>query len=428
MTTPFLPKINDNLNTWLDYLTKCHKRSIHLTLDRIKIVAQKADLFDIAPLVITVAGTNGKGSTCKIIETTLLNLGLTVGVFSSPHLLKFNERVRINNKIIEDQIFINAFFELDKLRSLPLTFFEFNTLASLKIFKEAKLDIIILEVGMGGRFDATNIIDADIAVITSIGLDHQQFLGQTREEIALTKAGIFRPNQQIIIGEPNCPQILLDEAKSLTNKIFSRVKDWQITTQGDKLTWQSKNEFLEFSNFSLPEPNIGTAVATLMKLPFKIEKEIIIKSVAQATLPGRIQVLNKQNYPILKNIKAKIMLDVAHNGEAAHFLASKLKGIVKGKIWAIFGCLADKDSAEITHNLASLIDTWHCVTLTVERGQTGEELSNKIKNAEPQAKVYNYQNVKQAFKYCIKHADKDDLVLVFGSFYTVAAIFTLLEN
>ena len=199
------PTRADNLQTWLDYLEHGHFKAIDMGLERIKSVASNLDLLHPAPYVITVAGTNGKGSTCRFLEVALMKLGLKVGVYSSPHLLRYNERVRINGQLLDDQAHIDSFTEIDQNKTASLTYFEFSTLSALKLFKDAKLDVVILEVGLGGRLDATNIVDPHLAVITSIDIDHVAFLGNNREDIGREKAGIFRANIPVIIGEPDCP-------------------------------------------------------------------------------------------------------------------------------------------------------------------------------------------------------------------------------
>ena len=202
-------KATSPLAEWLSYLENSHFKAIDLGLERIKSVAEELDLLNPAPYVITVGGTNGKGTTCRLLETILLNHGLRVGVYSSPHLLRYNERVRIQNQDLPDEMHTASFDFIEKHKTQSLTYFEFSTLSALHLFKQAKLDVVILEVGLGGRLDATNIVDNDLAVITSIDIDHTDFLGSTREEIGFEKAGIFRANKPVVIGEPNVPQPML---------------------------------------------------------------------------------------------------------------------------------------------------------------------------------------------------------------------------
>ena len=220
------PTITDNLETWLTYLEHGHFKTIDMGLERIKSVASNLDLLHPAPYVITVAGTNGKGSTCRFLEVALMKLGLKVGVYSSPHLLRYNERVRINGQLLDDEAHIDSFTEIDQNKTASLTYFEFSTLSALKLFKDAKLDVVILEVGLGGRLDATNIVDPHLAVITSIDIDHVAFLGNNREDIGREKAGIFRANIPVIIGEPDCPQSILAIAQDLNAQKFQRNVDW----------------------------------------------------------------------------------------------------------------------------------------------------------------------------------------------------------
>ncbi|QIW15954.1 bifunctional folylpolyglutamate synthase/dihydrofolate synthase [Pasteurellaceae bacterium RH1A] len=432
MTHLITPKATDSLETWLSYLEQSHFKPIDMGLERIKSVAQELDLLKPAPYVITVAGTNGKGSTCKMLETALLKAGKRVGVYSSPHLIRYNERVRVQGQMLADQAHIDSFAFIEQNRNQSLTYFEFSTLSALYLFKQAGLDVVILEVGLGGRLDATNIVDPDFAVITSIDIDHVEFLGDNREDIGREKAGIFRPNIPVVIGEPDCPNSILERADSLNCHVFRRNVDWIFEQKSDRLYWQSSSKNLV--NLPLPQiplPNAATALAVLTNLPFEISDEILHESLSQAQLAGRFQTLGPQDFVNFaqKTPLARVIIDVGHNPHAARYLASRLAELKAAgqKIYAVFSVLKDKDLSGIVEPLAQIIDEWHCVGLDNYRGQSGEEVLTKLKIELPQAKAQRYPNIATATQHLFEQAGSNDIVLVFGSFYTVADFLLFLE-
>lgn len=280
------------LAQWLSYLENSHFKAIDLGLDRIKSVAKALDLLTPAPFVITVGGTNGKGTTCRLLETVLLKAGYRVGVYSSPHLLRYNERVRIQDQELPDEAHTASFAFIEQHKRESLTYFEFSTLSALHLFKQAKLDVVILEVGLGGRLDATNIVDSDVAVITSIDIDHVDFLGADREQIGFEKAGIFRAHKPAIIGEPNIPQRLLEHAKSLGCQISCRDQDWHFRLQAEHWDWCGQKVRLKnLPCCQIPLANAATALATFEQLPFQISEEVIRQSLQEVELVGRFQTL-----------------------------------------------------------------------------------------------------------------------------------------
>lgn len=329
------PTRADNLQTWLDYLEHGHFKAIDMGLERIKSVASNLDLLHPAPYVITVAGTNGKGSTCRFLEVALMKLGLKVGVYSSPHLLRYNERVRINGQLLDDQAHIDSFTEIDQNKTASLTYFEFSTLSALKLFKDAKLDVVILEVGLGGRLDATNIVDPHLAVITSIDIDHVAFLGNNREDIGREKAGIFRANIPVIIGEPDCPQSILAIAQDLNAQKFQRNVDWQYEVKDGTFYWQSQiTQFNTLPMPLIPIPNAGTAIAALLKTPFNVSEQVIRETLQEAQMTGRFQQLQSTDFAHFsgQKPKAQVIIDVGHNPHAARYLAERLQAVKKAKI------------------------------------------------------------------------------------------------
>lgn len=425
------PTRADNLQTWLNYLEHGHFKAIDMGLERIKSVASNLDLLHPAPYVITVAGTNGKGSTCRFLEVALMKLGLKVGVYSSPHLLRYNERVRINGQLLDDQAHIDSFTEIDQNKTASLTYFEFSTLSALKLFKDAKLDVVILEVGLGGRLDATNIVDPHLAVITSIDIDHVAFLGNNREDIGREKAGIFRANIPVIIGEPDCPQSILAIAQDLNAQKFQRNVDWQYEVKDGTFYWQSQTtQFNTLPMPLIPIPNAGTAIATLLKTPFNVSEQVIRETLQEAQMTGRFQQLQAADFAHFsgQKPKAQVIIDVGHNPHAARYLSERLQAVKKAKIFAIFSCLEDKELSGIVQPLREVIDEWHCVGLDCWRGQSGQAVFDKLVNVLPNATACVYENVDAIAPILFEQAEEQDIILVFGSFHTVADFVLFLEK
>lgn len=432
MSALISPKATDSLETWLSYLEQSHFKPIDMGLERIRTVAAELNLLKPAPYVITVAGTNGKGSTCKLLETALLKAGLKVGVYSSPHLIRYNERVRIDGEPVCDADFIQTFAQIEQHKSQSLTYFEFGTLSAFALFCQAKVDVAILEVGLGGRLDATNIVDPDFAVITSIDIDHVEFLGDNREAIGREKAGIFRPNIPVVIGEPDCPASVLAQANQLNCKLFRRDADWQFSLESDRLHWHSANRNLTLPLPKIPTPNCATAMAVLTQLPFEFSDEILQASAAEAEMTGRFQQLNTAHFANFsqKAPLAQVIVDVGHNPHAARYLASRLQALrsPQQKCYAVFSALVDKDLSGIVEPLAPLIDTWFCAGLDGYRGQSGEQVRTKLLHALPTACAESAPSVALAAEQAFAAAGEGDLILVFGSFHTVADFIQWIER
>lgn len=437
------PLEQSSLAEWLSYLENSHFKAIDLGLERVKSVAEKLDLLNPAPWVITVGGTNGKGTTCRLLETVLLNAGYRVGVYSSPHLLRYNERVRIQNQELPDEQHIASFVFIEANKTQSLTYFEFSTLSALHLFKQADLDVVILEVGLGGRLDATNIVDNQLAVITGIDIDHVDFLGDSREKIAFEKAGIFRENCPVVIGDPNIPKTMTDQANVLHCRLSCRDKDWQFSQNNRGWTWQNTKVRYENLPFcQIPLANAATALAAIQALPFEISEQVIRQSLTEVELVGRFQTIKQEKLIPLAEAMGKtlnelprIIIDVGHNPQAARYLAEKLtalKAECQGNIKAVCGILKDKDSEGILSPLLSVIDRWYCATLNGYRGQTGLELLNSLQQyAEKQSFniiAESENSVTEAIKSAVKNADKQDILLIFGSFYTVSEFLLLIEG
>lgn len=433
-------KATSILAEWLSYLENAHFKAIDLGLERVKSVAEHLDLLRPAPYVITVGGTNGKGTTCRLLETILLNAGFRVGVYSSPHLIRYNERVRIQNQDVADELHTASFAFIEANKNQSLTYFEFSTLSALHLFKQANLDVVILEVGLGGRLDATNIVDADLAVITSIDIDHVDFLGDNREKIGFEKAGIFRADKPVVIGEPDVPQSMLEQAAHLHCVVSCRDKDWHFSQQENGWCWQNAKVRLENLPFcQIPLQNAATALAAVQALPFAISEQIICQSLQSVELTGRFQTLkdellaklaDKILFPLAE--MPRVIIDVGHNPHAARYLADKLtelKAQTAGKIIAVFGLLKDKDAAGVIEPLLSVIDQWHCVSLDVPRGQSSTELQAKLLSVAQEKPVQTFAatNVETGVKQALQSAVKNDVVLVFGSFHTVGEFLAFIE-
>lgn len=464
----------NSLNEWLCYLETIHTTEIDLGLSRISEVAEILKIDLSFAYVITVAGTNGKGTTCAFIENAMLEetavnkmgqlKNLNVAVYSSPHIEKFNERLRINKCDIDDQTLIAAFEQIELARgSISLSYYEFTTLAAFLILMKTQPDVIILEVGLGGRLDATNIIDANFAVITSVDIDHQAFLGNDRETIGFEKAGIMRSNQHIIIGDPNPPKSVLNYANTLNNinNINNKTENYSISTRNKdfsilnstfkngqrKLFWQWKyidckqegeTVKLLLNNLitpHIPQDNVATGLMVLNKLGLDLNNLKVNKLIEKTQVAGRTE-LFKSNYvdsKVSSNNKAKgntiiricdVMLDVGHNPHAGRYLSEKLSQLKEQNqyqsISAVVAMLADKDISNTLSPLHNIIDKWYVSSLSNSRAASPEIM---LKELTPCNQPINcFDNITQAFKIANLEAKSTDLILVFGSFYTVAEV------
>lgn len=418
------PNAMSTLSTWLCYLEHLHNRPIELGLSRIQKVAKKLDVEKPAPYVITVAGTNGKGTTCRMLEMILLAANYRVGVYSSPHLIHYTERIRINNQHLPDATHVAAFDLIEQARGdISLTYFEFSTLAALLAFKQSQVEVIILEVGLGGRLDATNVVDSDMAVITSIALDHTDWLGDTRQSIGREKAGIFRAHHPAIIGEPDMPQSIVDYAQSLQVNLLSckpnKSASWSYSVSED--SWSFQSEHLVLDHLPLPHiplANAATAIATLVYSSLTITDEAIKTGISQATLPGRMQKVMSE--PL-------VILDVAHNPHAAKYLAAQLtqlraKQSQHGAVRFVIGMLRDKDIASTLHCLSA--DYWYCGSLYGERGTSATTLAQYL----PKQTTKTFTSVAEAWQCALAEASKDDIIIVCGSFHTVAEVMETIKE
>jgi dihydrofolate synthase/folylpolyglutamate synthase len=419
----------DNLDDWLRHLEQAHPVGIDMGLDRINRVKDALALhFD--ALVFTVGGTNGKGSTCALLESILLAASYKVGCHTSPHFLKFNERARVNGEIVSDELLLEHFNIVEAARaSLPdapsLTYFEFTTLAIMHLFAKAGLDAVILEVGLGGRLDAVNMIDADCAIVTSIDLDHIEYLGDTREKIAFEKAGIFRSDKPAICGDPVPPQALMDHAEAIGADLWIMGRDFNF--QGDKQQWGWAGRNKRFSGLGYPALrganqllNASAVIAALIavrdRLPVGAQE--IRNGMAWVELPGRFQVLPGQ---------PTIILDVAHNPHASAALAQNLENMAYHPYTiAVFGAMADKDIAGVLKPMLDKVDFWYFCDLPTPRAASAEDLARELKalgfKEGKDSGIETFKSPELAYQAALKKAGEGDRIAVFGSFFTVAGV------
>ncbi len=410
-----LPQATSPLAAWLSYLENLHSKAIDMGLERVSQVAARLDVLKPAPFVFTVAGTNGKGTTCRTLESMLMAAGYKVGVYSSPHLVRYTERVRVQNAELAESAHTAAFAEIEAARGdISLTYFEYGTLSALWLFKQAQLDVVILEVGLGGRLDATNIVDPDVAVVTSIALDHTDWLGPDRESIGREKAGIFRGGKPAIVGEPDMPHTIADVAQEKGALLQRRDVDWRysVTESG----WRFEDAKGALENLPLPQvpqPNAATALAALRASGLTVNEQAIRDGIQQAILAGRFQIVSES---------PRLILDVAHNPHAAAYLAGRLKSLPKtGRVLAVIGMLHDKDIGGTLACMESVVDSWYCAPLEGPRGATAEQLMQHLGQGQ------SFASVELAWRAAMADARPEDTVLVCGSFHTVAHVMDVMD-
>ncbi len=409
---------NTSLNDWLVWIKAQSVKEINLSLERVLKIGTKLHLLKPNCKVIIVAGTNGKGSTVAALETIYLGQGFKVGAFTTPYLLSYNEQVRLQGHSVDDFLLCQAFerIKVACADDTSLTLFEYGALAAFLIFKDAKLDIWLLEVGLGGRWDAVNVIDADIAVVTSIGIDHVEWLGDTRELIAVEKAGVFRKNKPAICGDFDPPVSLIETALQVGAPMFVQGKDFGYTPSDHSWTWWCSEMELASLPFSkLLLQNLSTALMVVHKLQTElpVHQQTIEKALLTVTLPGRIQVVPGE---------VEYIYDVAHNPAAVEILTEHLKNNpITGNTLAIFSMLMDKDIVSTINEVKPYIDQWFIAILQSERAATLEKLRESFKQVNI-TKVIECDSIKHAYENLKLLAQKGDRIIVFGSFRTVAEV------
>ena len=411
-----------SLAGWLDYIERQHPQAIALGLDRVAEVLSRLDIRFSCP-IITVGGTNGKGSTCAVLEAVLCSAGYRTGLYTSPHLLRYNERVRIAGREADDGIICEAFTAVERARgAVALTYFEFATLAAFVIFSGARLEALILEVGLGGRLDAVNVLDADCAVLTSVGIDHVEFLGDSREAIGREKAGIFRRGRPAVVADPQPPESVMAAIERVGALPLQIGRDFGYAKQGTQWSfWGPVGKRPGLAHPSLRGAvqmrNASAAIAALDTLRDRlpIAMKDVRRALADVTLPGRFQVLPG---------RPQVVLDVAHNPEAAAVLAANLgeSGFAPETI-AVFGMLKDKDIAGVVRAVSPRITRWHLATLPGPRGATAGQLMEVLAAEKIRTPAAAHASAAEALAAARSEAGESDKIVVFGSFLTVAGAY-----
>jgi len=428
----------NTLNEWLDWQFSLHPRKMELGLTRIRAVAQRLNLLPPPFPVMTVAGTNGKGSSVIMLDAILTAAGYRVGRFTSPHLLRYNERICVANQEASDSQLCQVFQLIEEVRGdISLTFFEFCTLAAMLVFQQAQVDIAVLEVGLGGRLDAVNIFDAEVALITSIDIDHVDWLGENREQIGLEKAGILRAHRPAVCSDANPPQSLIQYAQQLKTPLYCLGRDFSYqknqtnqtnlpTKQSQTWHWQAQSIPLNYKELPLPHDLLGdfqlqnaAGVLTAITLFNQTQKKIMISEQAieqgliNANLPGRFQYLPG---PITR------IFDVAHNPLGAQVLAQMLdQTACQGQTHVVMGMLANKDTVGFVKNLQNHIDRWYIAPLNVKSSATTQDLVEDLLVLGI-THFSSYTSITQAYQQALSQASKGDRIVITGSFHCVSEV------
>ncbi|MBC7860645.1 MAG: bifunctional tetrahydrofolate synthase/dihydrofolate synthase [Burkholderiaceae bacterium] len=423
-----MPNLPTNLPDWLAMLEARHAEiEINLGLDRVRAVKDRLELRFDCP-VIMVAGTNGKGSTCSMLESILLRAGYKVGLYIKPHFLDFNERARLVGELASDAALVASFNAVEAVRGdIQLTYFEFTTLAIMQLLAGAGLDVVILEVGLGGRLDAVNVVDADVAIVTSIDIDHTDYLGSTREAIGFEKAGIFRAGKVAICSDPVPPAALIAHAEAIGADLWLLGRDFNYS--GDKQQWNYGGRGQRRNSLAYPSLrganqllNASAALAALeaLKLELPVGAQEVRTGLVTVELPGRFQVLPG---------RPSVILDVAHNPHAAAALGQNLGNMgFHPYTYAVFGAMRDKDIDGVIQAMGEHVDHWCLCGLPSARAADPAELAAKVRQAQAgqsdpeQRSAIIFPDPAQAFANAISRAAENDRIVVFGSFLTVAGV------
>jgi dihydrofolate synthase/folylpolyglutamate synthase len=419
------------LADWLARLERLHPKTIELGLDRVRVVASRLDL-DLRAPTIVVGGTNGKGSTCAMLDSILRAAGYRTGLYTSPHLLDFNERACIDGTPARDDELVAQFSAVEAARGdVSLTYFEFTTLAILRLFAAAKLDAAVLEIGLGGRLDAVNLVDADAAIVTSVDLDHMEYLGPTREAIGFEKAHIYRPGRPAICSDPQPPDSLVAHAAKIGADFWRFGRDFNY--QGDRQQWAYGGRAVRRGGLPYPALrganqllNAAGALAALEALQARlpVTQQAVRQGLLTVEIPGRFQVLPG---------RPAIILDVAHNPHAAAVLAQNLDSMgFFPTMHAVFGMLRDKDITGVVRKLGARIDHWHLAATTGPRGTTAAELAAALRETGvgtgPAQSIREYATMADALRSAQGEAGADDRIVAFGSFLSVADVVRALRE
>ncbi|GAA4348842.1 bifunctional tetrahydrofolate synthase/dihydrofolate synthase [Variovorax defluvii] len=411
------------LADWLAHAEHLHPRNIELGLERVREMARRLDLVFECP-VITVAGTNGKGSTCAMLESILMSAAYRTAVFTSPHLVRFEERLRLSGEAVEGAALCEHFEAVERARGdMALTYFEFTTLAILLCAAASKPDVAILEVGLGGRLDAVNMVDTDCAIITSIDLDHMEFLGPDRERIGFEKAGIMRPGKPAIVSDPVPPRSVIDHAEAIGADLWRVGRDFHVS--GDKQQWGWAGRGRRYSGLAYPAlrganqlVNAAGVLAALASLRprLPVTAQAVRTGLAMVELPGRFQIVPGE---------PALVLDVAHNPHSVAALAENLDAMgFYPTTHGVFGVMADKDLASMFARIGPMIDRWYFTDLPTARAAKAADLMSQwqARNKRADASASAHAAPMEALQAAIDHADPADRIVVFGSFFTVGGV------
>ncbi|WP_298597996.1 bifunctional tetrahydrofolate synthase/dihydrofolate synthase [Zoogloea sp.] len=420
-------QLPETLEGWLGLLEARHGQAIQLGLERVRLVRDALNLPQTCP-VFTIGGTNGKGSTCALLEAVLLAAGYRVGLYTSPHLLKYNERVRIDGRDASDEALVAAFAEVERARGdVPLTYFEHGTLAAWVAFSRAGLDAIILEVGLGGRLDAVNVFEPDCAIVTSVAMDHMDFLGDTREAIGFEKAGIFRPGRPAICSDPMPPASLVAHAEAIGARLWITGRDFGFA--GDQNQWAfwlaggSRRGGLAYpalrgTNQLLNASAVMAACEAVREI-LPVPMQAIRQGFMLVELPGRFQVLPG---------RPSVVLDVAHNPQAAGVLNENLASMgYFPETWAVLGMLGDKDVAGVVRLLRDRVDHWRLASLPGPRGLSAARLAEILREVGVSGDVSEHDSPRAAYQVARDAAAEGDRIVIFGSFLTVADVLAVVK-
>jgi dihydrofolate synthase/folylpolyglutamate synthase len=420
----------DSLTDWLSWQEDFHPRAIDLGLERATNVFNALHSDTLKPPTIIVAGTNGKGSSIAFLEAIYRAQGYRVGSYTSPHILQYNERIKIDGQPVSNHEICTAFERIDAVReNVSLSYFEFGTLAALDIFARSNLQLQILEVGLGGRLDAVNIIDSDVSLITSICIDHIDWLGETREAIAYEKAGIFRTDVSAVIGDFDPPVSLINRAKALETPLFCINQEFSYQVDGNGC-WDWKghltNQSLQYN--SLPAPALkgkhqySNAASVIMAI---IQMESLLPVSENSIRQGLETVQLKGRFQLIED-KVPILLDVAHNPQAVAALFNYLNDAFSGKrIYAVFSMMKDKDIAAVMEIIKPVISHWHFAPLSISRAVTQSVIKDCFAQCDIQNVSLDNKNTIDAYNAAMDMAKEDDLILIFGSFFLVSEFLEL---
>ena len=418
------------LEDWLEFLELLHPSSIDMGLDR---VVQVREAMEINPAfaIVTIAGTNGKGSVCAMLSSILKAAGYRVGTYTSPHLLHYNERVMLDMVPVSDDALVASFHAVEEARGeTSLTYFEYGTLAALHLFSQAEVDIAVLEVGLGGRLDAVNAFDPDVAAVVSIGLDHQSYLGDTRESIGVEKSGVFRSGKPAFCADPHPPQSLLDYVARIGADLRLIGRDFGFQKQNEDRQWMAwskgfpQRHALPFpalrGDYQLVNASLALSILDTLQARLPVGLGDIKRGLVDVEWPARFQVLPG---------RPSVVLDVGHNPHAAQVLRASLDQMgFFPATHAVIGMMADKDVAGVVGLLADRIDVWHVAAPQLARSSEPETLARIIGTIQENSSVTIYPSVESAWLGACKHAAESDRILVFGSFYTVAEVMAAREK